>query len=271
MKVEKLIINGQRRPMPPNDELPKGKGAFESFRVHKKSVFLLDEHFDRLDKSLKAMDIAWDNDRKKYRRWIHELCADLPTDKDAFVRLSVIQSASGADVILQAGYIPPFQPKDYEAVILEDSALKAPDYFERIGFRIKSINYISERLKERKATSLNENQEGILLTQEGYVAEALSANIFWVKDEKLFTPPLSTGILAGTIRAYLIKNYEITESLAPSKILEEANEIILTSGASYLRPLSKINSTQKPGVAGSIYRRIYAQLVKDIKKYSQPL
>lgn len=267
MNFEKFSINGLKQTEATEKSFENIQGAFESFRVHKGRVFLLNEHFDRLKEGLEALDINWDDDRRKYHEWIKDICADLPKNKDAFVRLSATES----DVLIHVAYIDFFAPRAYKAEIINSPRLQLPEYFERTGFRIKSVDYINHNQAIRKSAGLDEEIAGILLTPGGHVAEELRSNVFWTKDGKLFTPPLETGILAGTMRAYILKNHKIEETLANAETLESADEIVLTNGAGYLRPLSKINGKQKPGTNGTIFKKLYERLASDIEKYSTPL
>lgn len=270
MDFVKLSINGQACSISEIEQLG-ARGAYESFRLHENKVFLLDEHFDRLKKSLAALGISWDDDRKKYHEWIADLFSDVPKDKDVFVRFSVTSRDGKTDVAIYGAYIDFFSPKPYEAVTLSKTRLDKPEYFEETGFRIKAADYIKGSMNIRESDGLDEGIDGILLTPEGYVAEALTANVLWVKSGKLYTPPLDTGILAGTMRAYLMQGNEIAEVLAKPDELEKADEIILTSGASYLRPLGKINGIDKPGVNGSVFNKLYNELQKAIEDKSVAL
>jgi branched-subunit amino acid aminotransferase/4-amino-4-deoxychorismate lyase len=51
----------------------------------------------------------------------------------------------------------------------------------------------------------NQWAEILICSSDGYVAEAGAANLFWYKDEVLYTPHLSTGCIAGVVRAELIQ------------------------------------------------------------------
>ena len=46
--------------------------------------------------------------------------------------------------------------------------------------------------------------DALLLTLAGDVCEGTSANVFAIRGERLVTPPLSSGCLAGTTRAWLL-------------------------------------------------------------------
>ena len=69
----------------------------------------------------------------------------------------------------------------------------------------------------------------ILLNEKKEISETSSANIFWQKDNKIYTPALSTGIVAGTVREEFIKNNEVFEVTEGIKELIDADEIFMTN------------------------------------------
>lgn len=287
MKIEKISINGkisvpETALIPAADHgLMYGVNAFESLRVHQNGAFLLDEHFDRLARSLEGLGVDWDDDRKKYYSWIKELCVGMPQDKDAFIRFVVTAGSNDfwvaeeryaePEVIIYRGSIPFYSPVNKRAITLKTVNRVKPEYFARTGFRIKSMDYISSRTAKLELKQAGESLEGILLTPDGFVAEGLTSNIFWVKSGQLFTPALDSGILAGTVRAYIMSDNEVKEKMAKVEELEDADEIFFTSGSGYLNPLSEINGKPKPGADGAKFQELYRKLLQDIDTKSQPL
>src|SRR5699024_10840268 len=69
--------------------------------------------------------------------------------------------------------------------------------------RLKSHHYLNNILGKREIGS-DSMKEGIFLTKEGYVAEGIVSNIFFVKDKKVYTPSLETGILPGVTRRFIL-------------------------------------------------------------------
>lgn len=292
MKLVKVSINGQSKSVDTaaisviSHGVMYAFGAFESFRVSDSKAFLWDEHFDRLKKGLEILGIEWDDNRSKYKRWVAEICNDTPSDKDAFVRFMVLggegnlgisgELLHNTQVVIYVGYIPKFIPIVKVGVVMDKVRCQLPEYFPLTNFRIKTPDYTSARIvnQELEAWRAKNNidpsakVDGILLTPDGFVAEGLTSNVFWVKNGQLYTPPLSTGILSGTIRGHLIKNNKVKEILAGPEALEEADEIILTAGASFLNPLESINGIKKPGANGEVYKKIYQQLLSDMEKLS---
>ena len=59
--------------------------------------------------------------------------------------------------------------------------------------------YVNSALASDEAR-LNGYDEGIFLTESGYVAEGAACNIFLVRDGKLITPPVTENILEGITR-----------------------------------------------------------------------
>jgi branched-subunit amino acid aminotransferase/4-amino-4-deoxychorismate lyase len=52
--------------------------------------------------------------------------------------------------------------------------------------------------------------EALMLSSDGLLCETASANLFWVFGDALFTPALSTGCLAGTTRAAILRLSPVT-------------------------------------------------------------
>ena len=68
---------------------------------------------------------------------------------------------------------------------------------------IKSLNFLNYILARMRAQDEGFD-EAILLNTRGHIAEAATSNIFLVKDGKLVTPSLDSGILPGITRRTVI-------------------------------------------------------------------
>jgi branched-chain amino acid aminotransferase len=81
----------------------------------------------------------------------------------------------------------------------------------------------------------------VMLSQENFIAETSSANIFWIKNGKAYTAAKSCDILLGTIRQKLIKiaPLKIFEVEAKISALKNADEIFLTNSAFLLLPVDE--------------------------------
>ncbi len=103
--------------------------------------------------------------------------------------------------------------------------------------------------------------EFILLNEEGQVSECTSANVFMLKGDHVWTPPLSTsGCLPGITRAVLLQDVRIPgldiseRELTPSD-LEEADQVFITSTTRDLLPVLEIEEepiAQSPQVLNAL-------------------
>jgi branched-chain amino acid aminotransferase len=71
--------------------------------------------------------------------------------------------------------------------------------------------------------------DALILNSHGGIADSTMANIFWVKDGKIFTPPLSEGPISGVMRRHLLENTLIFEQPLYPDDLIQAEEIFLTN------------------------------------------
>ena len=87
----------------------------------------------------------------------------------------------------------------------------------------------------------------ILLNDKNKIAEASSANIFLLKKNKLITPSLSSGCVAGTMRAIILEiaqqeKFQIQEISIPLSSLATVDEIWLTNAIQGIRWVKNINN-----------------------------
>ena len=119
---------------------------------------------------------------------------------------------------------------------------------------VKSCNYLEIRLALEDAKKRGFD-EAIRLNEKNEVVSASTANIFWIKNEQIFTPALETGCLAGTTRSLIIENFQIYQVKKTVNELVEADEIFLTSSAVGIRPAVFENSRKRPFTITSELRK----------------
>src|SRR6185295_19043717 len=93
--------------------------------------------------------------------------------------------------------------------------------------------------------------EVVLLNERGEVSECTSANIFAVDADggRVWTPPLSSGCLAGVTRAVLLEEVRVPGIAIEEKtlLLEDltaASEIFVTSTTRELLPVASIEGLE---------------------------
>jgi branched-chain amino acid aminotransferase len=88
--------------------------------------------------------------------------------------------------------------------------------------------------------------EAVLLTADGHVAEASSANIFVVRDGELVTPPLTDDVLPGITRQAVIElahdaGFPVTERTMDRTELYLADEIFFTGTGAQVAPVAAVD------------------------------
>ena len=252
-----------------------GVGFFETFRTYQGQVLLFREHMNRLRAALHEYRITLpytDEDILSIVRKLDELAGH----EDGYFRLNI--SAGVHDIGLA--------PKDYPEpnVILFRKKLvstirgteKAGQWLEtsrnqpESSIRHKSHGYLNNVRGRLEMTSLKET-EGLFLTPEGFVAEGVTSNIFWIKHNVLYTPAISTGIVPGITRSYVMglalqAGLQVREVFHRKEEVECADEVFVTNAVQELVPLSAIGNMSLPGNTGTWYKNLHALYVQAIER-----
>jgi branched-subunit amino acid aminotransferase/4-amino-4-deoxychorismate lyase len=111
--------------------------------------------------------------------------------------------------------------------------------------RVKSLAYLDNVLARREARRAGAD-EAIMLNTKGEVACAAAANLFWLEGDRLITPALEVGVLAGIGRAAVLAvagrlGIETTEVRAPPGALAAARGLLLTNSLIGVLPACSLN------------------------------
>ncbi|BDG45510.1 aminodeoxychorismate lyase [Parageobacillus sp. KH3-4] len=238
-----------------------GLGVFETFRTYDGHPFLLDDHLERLNHSLREMNIAKSFTRCEVMEILHRLL-EANRLKNAYVRLNV--SAGVGDIGLQTSEY------DQPTVIMYMKPLLAPSFSKgKIGIvlktrrntpegkeRLKSHHYLNNIIGKREVGSRTD-VEGIFLNEQGYVAEGIVSNIFWVKNGTVYTPAIHVGILNGVTRQFVIAllnalKIECQEGFYTLDHLRQADEIFVTNSIQEIVPIYQMDGRAYQGANGPV-------------------
>jgi branched-chain amino acid aminotransferase len=252
------IISYNGRPFPAgsaifplNRAINYGDGMFESLRIHEGEILFFEDHMDRLLRAVKALKIEVpDFFTSAYVHWqITELARANKTGSNARVRMGVFRSGAGL-------YEPQSNEPEYFIEInpietaygWNDEPYKVdvfPDIqknFSPISF-FKSMNALPYVMA---AVFKKDHHLGdcFLLNNLGKIAEAISSNVFWIEDNKIFSPPVTDGGVEGVMRKNLIRilaenNYPFSERSVTPDELTSAEEVFLTNVGWGIRPVSQ--------------------------------
>ncbi len=255
-----------------------GDGVFEGIRAYKGVVFKLKEHIDRLYRSAHAMMLQIPLTKKEMIKAVVETLRKNKL-KDAYIRLVVTRGVG------DLGLDPRKCPKPSIIIITDAISIMSTEAKEKgittmiswvkrnsvdaTTHEIKSLNYLNSVLAKIEATA-NGVDEAICLDKNGFVSEGVGENLFIVKDDKIFTPPSSSGALAGITAQVAIKlaenlGYNVTETNITPFQLFTANEAFFTGTAAEIVPIREVNKRQiGNGSPGPVTKKLMAAFQKVI-------
>ena len=113
-----------------------------------------------------------------------------------------------------------------------------------------------------------ENQgfdDSLMLDYRGYIAEATGANIFFVKNDEIYTP-IADCFLDGITRQTVIEiarkeNFKVSETRLKIEDLSQYSECFVTGTAAEVTPVKSINDIEfKPGNVCKLLIEKYTEL-----------
>jgi branched-chain amino acid aminotransferase len=119
----------------------------------------------------------------------------------------------------------------------------APNTFPTLAK--SSANYANSQLIKMEAVTEGYS-EGIALDSFGYVSEGSGQNLFVVRDNIVYTPPLNASILPGITRSSVIAlaqdlGFQVREDMLPREMLYIADEAFFAGTAVEITPIRSID------------------------------
>ena len=107
----------------------------------------------------------------------------------------------------------------------------------------KSLCYYENILEHRWAVDSGYDT-ALFLNEREEVSETSFANIFFVKNDKIYTPEISSGLLRGTMRDFLLENFEIIEEKIYAKDLDKFDECFISNSLIGVRNVTSIDDVK---------------------------
>lgn len=260
-----------------------GDGVFEGIRAYNGVVFKLKEHVDRLYRSAHAIMLNIPMTREEMIKAVVETLRKNKM-KDSYIRLIVSRG------IGDLGLDPRKCIKPTTIIITDTINIKAGNAKETgittmfswvrrnpvdaTTHEVKSLNYLNSILAKIEANN-NDVDEAMCLENNGYIAEGVGENVFIVKNGELFSPPTSTGALAG-ITAETVVNIaaklgiKVTITNLTPFMLFTADEAFFTGTAMEMAPIREVNKRQiGNGKPGPVTKKLMSEFQKVIADPTQ--
>lgn len=195
--------------------LAYGDGLFETLRVLQGQALLFERHWQRLTASARRLNLPLPFSKAQLQQQIRRVSGS----GDGVVKLILTRGSGGrgycpADEIkprwiLQGMPLPLARPEHYrQGVRVRRCSLQLAEQPALAG--IKHLN----RLEQVMARSEWQDQvfEGLMFSQSGALIEATMANLFLLRQGRLYTPGLEQCGVAGVMRDAIIR---VCEGLDP--------------------------------------------------------
>jgi len=252
-----------------------GDGAYEVIPVYSRRPFRLQQHLERLERTLAALQLANPLSREQWAEVVQRLVNDHGSE-DQGVYLQVTRGA--APVRDQAFPKPAVAPTVFayadrlptpsaELLAKGGTALTAED-FRWLRCDLKTVSLVANVLL-RQVSAAAGCTETILL-RDGLVMEGSASNVLVVQDGVILAPPKSHLILPGV-------TYDVVLELAaangiPTQVrpvaeaeLRSADEVWVTSSTKEVLPITRIDDAPvADGRPGPLAARMNA-LYQDFK------
>lgn len=249
-----------------------GDGIYEVMPVYGGRLFRPELHYDRLDRSAKALRLANPHDHAGWQALLEKLVsANGGGDQYVYLHLS-----RGAEVGRNHAPLPAVPPLVFaysspwpvpaEATLRDGLACITAADTRWARCDIKSVALLANVLLRQKAVEAGASET--ILLRDGELTEGSASTVHVVKGSVLLTPPESSRILPGTTRRVV---EEIADHLGITRrdahvdeaTLRAADEIWLGAATREVQPVTKLDGkTVGSGRPGPLWRKVYEAFQK---------
>ena len=257
-----------------NRSLMYGDGLFETMLVHRGSIINKTLHFERFFHGIRLLKLAFPESfsEEYFIEKIQDLLQKNNFEEHARVRLMAFRNTgdlqkekSGFNYMVEAWPIesaPQFNALELKTGLFRDVTKSCDQYSN-----IKSNNYLPSVMAMIFAKE-NDLDECLLLNSNFRICESAISNVFIIKDQIIYTPPLSEGCVAGIVRRWLIENlppneFQLVEKEISVEEVIAADEMFLTNSIRLVRRVGSFDGTKfEKKVTDKVAKYVFKHMLK---------
>lgn len=247
-----------------------GDGFFESFKVVKSVPVFWKYHYQRF---LQTADyLGFENNFSEaqlillLKDYIEEVDLVNGRLRVTFYREGMgkyLPDSNGINLDFQSNATDSISFEPIELSKLYVSPIRLPKH-EMGNFKL-----IAKPLQVKAAMDAHRNgaEEAILLNDQNEVSEGMTGNVFLVKENRLITPSLSSGCLAGTLRAWILDSFQnVEERVIKSEEIKTSDAVLFTNAA---RGLMVFHQTNRWNGYQEMLARLNADMLNSIRDFAE--
>ena len=231
-----------------------GDGLFESVKIINGKPFNLDAHLKRLFSAALLLHLEINVSRNDFQDDIEILIRENNIKKGGNLKILVFREEGGKYLPEnnQASSLIMSETSDKNSFSLNKKGLELGLFKTQLKPMNKLSNYKTISALQSVMCSLDARQKGkddcLMFNTENRIIESANSNIFYVKNNIIFTPQLREGCVDGTMRNYILSlkdlDYKIVENEVKLGDILEAEEVFLTNAIQGVIWVSHIKEQQ---------------------------
>ncbi|KAF2955246.1 aminotransferase class IV [Marinitoga sp. 38H-ov] len=221
-----------------NEGLMFGQGIFETLKVNKSKLEFFKYHYERLINGCNLLNINFDMHLEELYDISNEVIRKNKIDNGS-LKISILKNKETYDIIISSNnriYLEEVKNKGYDVIFA-----KTKKYSKNPLNYVKSNNYVMNILELERAIKLNKD-EAIFLNEKNEITEGTISNIYFVKNNEIYTPKIDCGLLNGIIRRILIENFNTKEVIIESKEIKNFDYAFLSNSLMRILPIKKFEN-----------------------------
>ena len=226
-----------QKDIPINTNLFRGLGVFETIKFINQKIIFFDEHINRLFANHHFFNFSNISKNDIYKTAIDILKKN--NLKEGLLKIIVLPIDNNFNDIEYYIFIRPLPTINQNTVNIK---FYSESNYPLLRFNpaYKSLFYMGNMLAIKDAHDSGAF-EPIFYNHNKIITEGAIRNIFFIKDQVIYTPKLELGILDGVTRSKVLEvsqklNYNISESLINYNEINKMDESFLTSTAIGILP-----------------------------------
>jgi len=238
-----ILQSGDAAALNPNQSgFAHGFGIFETIKLSQGRLCFWEAHWQRFYDSAVDLRLPLDHTPEEALAAIREL-VQAEGLRDGTVKLSLLKEGAGARCYV---YARPAMSATTTVRLQLTMQYPLNEHSRLAGH--KTHNYMENMLLLESARA--EGFADVLrVNTAGVLAETTVANLFFIKQGRLCTPALSTGVLPGVIRAEVIQvadslGVPVEEGSYTPAVLQAAEAVFLTNSSVGIRLMDTISGEE---------------------------